>query len=109
MFGDKGGYSEIYKVGNIKENMKEVKIVLIVLIISFALVIAGYVYLAPETDSEIDSESDPKITLEIDCVDVAPENQNICCENWARENDISHILCVGGWEIKNGKCGWACG
>tara|TARA_Y100000310_G_C20399123_1_gene676552 strand:- start:88 stop:357 length:270 start_codon:yes stop_codon:yes gene_type:complete len=31
-----------------------------------------------------------------------------CCENWALENDIVHIQCVGNWTVEEGVCGWVC-
>lgn len=31
-----------------------------------------------------------------------------CCENWARENGISHIMCAGNWTVENNQCTWRC-
>jgi len=31
-----------------------------------------------------------------------------CCENWAKENGIVHIMCVGNWTVENNACKWEC-
>ena len=42
------------------------------------------------------------------CAGVALENQQECCETWARENRIVHVACVGSWRIKDNQCSWDC-
>jgi hypothetical protein len=42
------------------------------------------------------------------CADVAPDQQHICCERWAQENDIIHIACAGQWKVVRGECEWVC-
>ena len=42
------------------------------------------------------------------CAGVALEYMQECCDNWAQENNIVKIQCVGEWEIKDNKCSWKC-
>ncbi len=42
------------------------------------------------------------------CAGVSLENLQECCDNWAIENEIVHVACVGSWEIKDNLCGWVC-
>ncbi len=42
------------------------------------------------------------------CAGVSAEDTQECCDNWARENNILKIQCVGEWEIKNNQCSWKC-
>jgi len=42
------------------------------------------------------------------CAGVHPDNIQECCDNWALENDVVHIQCVGKWEVKQGLCEWIC-
>lgn len=43
------------------------------------------------------------------CAGVYKDYQQECCDNWAIENNIVKIQCVGYWEIENNKCAWKCG
>jgi len=31
-----------------------------------------------------------------------------CCDNWANENGISRIQCVGNWTVEDNQCVWKC-
>lgn len=42
------------------------------------------------------------------CAGVSLENLQECCDNWALENNIVHIQCVGEWGIENNACSWNC-
>ena len=42
------------------------------------------------------------------CAGVQDIYWNECCNNWAAENNISHIQCVGNWTIENNTCTWRC-
>lgn len=42
------------------------------------------------------------------CAGVVLEHVQECCDNWARENNIFHIQCVGEWQIKDNECSWIC-
>jgi len=42
------------------------------------------------------------------CAGVYYPYWNECCENWAKENNIVHIMCVGGWTVENDTCVWKC-
>lgn len=33
---------------------------------------------------------------------------NECCNNWVRDNNISHVQCVGNWTVENNTCSWIC-
>lgn len=43
-----------------------------------------------------------------ECVGVSQNELQECCDNWAEENDIFRIQCVGQWEIENNSCSWVC-
>jgi hypothetical protein len=32
-----------------------------------------------------------------------------CCNDWANENNISQIKCLGEWEIEKNQCSYKCG
>jgi len=42
------------------------------------------------------------------CAGVSLDNVQECCNNWADENSIVRIQCVGEWEIKDNDCSWKC-
>jgi hypothetical protein len=46
------------------------------------------------------------------CAGVQEIYQAECCENWASENNISHIMCAGKWQYNYDKespgCRWMC-
>ena len=42
------------------------------------------------------------------CAGVSLEYLQECCDNWASENNIVHIQCIGEWEIKDNQCSWKC-
>lgn len=31
-----------------------------------------------------------------------------CCNEWARDNGIAHIMCTGSWVVEEDGCGWVC-
>lgn len=43
------------------------------------------------------------------CAGVQDIYRNECCDNWARENNIVHIMCAGSWTVENNTCVWKCG
>ena len=43
------------------------------------------------------------------CAGVSLEYLQECCDNWAEENNIFHINCVGRWNIIDNQCSWVCG
>jgi len=58
------------------------------------------------TNSPMDCNEEPPLIG--GCAGVSLEYLQECCDNWALENDILHIQCVGEWEIKNNQCSWKC-
>lgn len=42
------------------------------------------------------------------CAGVSLDNQQECCDNWARDNGIVRIMCVGSWVFEDGRCSWVC-
>jgi hypothetical protein len=43
------------------------------------------------------------------CAGVSLEYRQECCDNWAAENNIVHVQCVGEWTInEDNKCAWEC-
>ena len=42
------------------------------------------------------------------CAGVSLEYRQECCDNWAEENNIVHIQCVGEWVIEDNQCKWEC-
>lgn len=43
------------------------------------------------------------------CAGVALDQVQECCERWAAENEIVHVMCVGEWVVVDNRCGWECG
>ncbi len=31
-----------------------------------------------------------------------------CCNNWAAENGVVHVSCIGNWTIEENICSWVC-
>lgn len=31
-----------------------------------------------------------------------------CCANWAQDNGVSQVMCVGEWQISSGSCSFVC-
>jgi len=42
------------------------------------------------------------------CTIVHPDYGQQNCERWAKENNIIIPMCIGQWEIVNGRCSWNC-
>lgn len=42
------------------------------------------------------------------CTNMQGSQLQECCNNWASENEIIHIMCVGRWIINNDTCAWDC-
>jgi len=78
-----------------KGNYALVGILLIVLIIGTVVIVN---YMIPKS----------KEPLIGGCAGVALEHQQECCDRWAEENDIVHVLCVGQWVMEGGVCSWKC-
>ena len=44
----------------------------------------------------------------VGCGGVHPDYLQECCNNWAEENEIVHIQCIGEWVIEDNLCKWEC-
>ena len=42
------------------------------------------------------------------CAGVHMDYWQECCDNWAEENGIFHVACVGEWTIEDNQCVWEC-
>lgn len=69
-----------------------------ILIIILTLIVIGYLIILESKDEQLVGG----------CAGVAPWYIQECCDNWARENNIVKIQCVGEWEIEDNKCNWKC-
>jgi len=45
----------------------------------------------------------------VSCQDTQGEELQNCCQQWAIENEIATVRCVGYWEIQDGGCAYVCG
>lgn len=57
--------------------------------------------------------TNPQIPLDAraqtaDCVQLAGSELQTCCQNWANEQDILTVACVGRWQMVAGQCSWQC-
>lgn len=84
--------------------MKKSTIIILILVLIIVAFLIGFlfskfyvVYNNPEDNNLIGG-----------CAGVYYPYWGECCENWARENNISHIQCVGNWTIENNECAWKC-
>lgn len=72
-------------------------LIIVVIILVLIAILIGYSYY---------NNSDSKIIG--GCAGVSLENLQECCENWAEDNGMMVIQCVGEWEIKDNQCSWKC-
>ena len=81
------------------------KTMIIILIIGIVLLLisAGAYFYNQRTES---NEDIPPLIG--GCAGVASVYTQECCDNWARENNIVKIQCVGNWVIKDNDCSWQC-
>lgn len=59
----------------------------------------------PECFSDFDNDESVGYP---DCSDKNPKVVQKCCQNWADENGIFIIMCVGKWVIVDDRCAWSC-
>lgn len=78
--------------------MKAQIIFMIVIFLIAIIAIVGFVYY-------LDKETKPLIEK---CSEVGLDRLQECCDNWAKENGVFVITCIGEWEIKDNACAWKC-
>ena len=78
------------------------KIKLAIILVIISLLLGGAFFYAIFT---ILSENPPLIG---GCAGVYIGYWQECCDNWAEENNISVIRCVGNWTVENNQCKWQC-
>ena len=78
--------------------MEKRYLVIGIILLIIILAIGGLVYYLEKKQSLIGG-----------CAGVSSDNLQECCDNWAKENNIIRIQCVGEWEIKDNGCAWKCG
>jgi len=69
----------------------------VIFLLIVSAIILSFIYL-PDSKSNSSAE----------CKNLPENSLGECCENWARESGIVHILCVGGWIFENETCKWKC-
>lgn len=104
---------------------KSIKLLLIILIILIIVLLVGGILTYSEDcwDNGHGETCQTKIFGIIMSEAVTMDNQTIvggcggvyypywqeCCDNWAKENNIVHIMCVGNWTVEDNSCVWKCG
>ena len=81
-------------------------IIIWIAVLLAVIIIAVFIYYKYYNPSGGDfSDNQPLIG---GCAGVSLEYRQECCDNWAEENNIVHVQCVGEWTIKNNQCAWEC-
>ena len=75
--------------------MKKIIVVLIIILVILATTIFDY----------FSGKQEPLVG---GCAGVYYQYWDECCDNWASENNIVHIMCVGNWTIEDNQCKWVC-
>jgi len=90
--------------------MKKSTIILIVVLVAIIILTGGYLawkngqsYVCKDINC---SKNIGKLIG--GCAGVQDIYWNECCENWAKENNIIHIMCAGNWTVENNTCVWKC-
>jgi hypothetical protein len=93
-----------------KKSVQKIILGIILILVVFGLFYLGFNNKSKGEGEEIYEEDlfDDEGILIGGCGGVALEYQQECCDNWAIENNILKIMCVGEWSVLEGKCSWIC-